>query len=143
MCRSAPPRISAVDRLLLLDEEQQQPLLPFENTPMINAWQQEEEEDDHDNIQNDSEHTNNTTVMYPPGGDDYYDDYDIETGIAYYRGVEYDPEEEDRQLDVWKGLTRPRDIEDWSNIFARFSEQMALITGVQQEFREWRSAWGP
>jgi hypothetical protein len=152
MCRSAPPRISAVDRLLLLDEEQQQPLLPFENAPMINAWQQQEAvpwdqestEEDDDDIQNDLEQT--TTVMSPPGGADYYyhDDYDFEADeVRYHTGEEYDPEEEDRQLEVWRGLTRPRDNDDWRSIFERFSGQMALITGVQQPFREWESAWGP
>jgi hypothetical protein len=155
MCRSAPPRISAVDRLLLMGDEEQQPLLPFENTPMINQWQQEEgvpwdqgstEEEYDDDIQNNSEHTTTTAVMSPPpvGADYYYhDDRDFEADeVRYYHtGEEFDPEEEDRQLEVWRGLTRPRDNDDWSNIFARFSEQLALITGVQQPFREWESAW--
>ena len=54
-----------------------------------------------------------------------------------------DDDEQERQLNVYRGLERPRDDEDWRMIFNHFTAGLALITatGMEFEFREWEDAW--
>ena len=51
-------------------------------------------------------------------------------------------QEQERQLNVYRGLERPRDDEDWRMIFDHYTtDGLALVTGMEYQFREWEDAW--
>ena len=52
-----------------------------------------------------------------------------------------DDDEIERRLNVYRGLERPRNDEDWRMIFEYHSAGLSLITGQEYEFREWQDAW--
>lgn len=135
MCRSAPPRISTIERLENPDVDQES-ILPFE----IHAgalWTVAENWADLAQIESDPE--------WSPSVLDDQEDFGLlgpdDDTPFFSNNFEQDEEEEERQLEVYRGLQRPRDDEDWRLIFERFSNQLFDITGVRQEFHEWVDAW--
>jgi len=73
---------------------------------------------------------------------------------GYLENLNFDPAEDDgflditddddeieRRLNVYRGLERPRNDEDWRMIFEYHSSGLSLITGQEYEFREWQDAW--
>ena len=55
---------------------------------------------------------------------------------------EEEEQEQERQLNVYRGLERPRDDEDWRMIFDHYTtDGLALVTGMEYQFREWEDAW--
>ena len=51
-------------------------------------------------------------------------------------------EEEERRWNVWRGVRRPRDDDDWREIFESYSQQQFNLFGISYEFFEWSSLWG-
>ncbi len=132
MCRSAPPRVSSIIERLVNPEELPQ-LLPFGFQADFADWTlDEEEEQEEEEQQEDLIDSNNNNQWFPTFEND--DDDDILLLIE-------NEEEEERQADVYRGLRRPRDDEDWRQISERFREQMYYVTGVMTEFREWENAY--
>lgn len=123
MCRSAPPRISNIERLE--DPDFQEPLLPFEIHTGFANWTLGEEENW--GIESDPEWS-----PVPVGG--ALDDQDFMPRFD-------ESEEEDRQLRVYRGLEHPQSDEDWRQILERFDTAMFDVTGVLPGFREWESAY--
>ena len=129
MCRSAPPRVSSIIERLVNPEELPQ-LLPFGFQADFADWTLEEQEEEEQQDLIDS--NNNNNQWFPTFEND--DDDDILLLLE-------NEEEEERQADVYRGLRRPRDDEDWRQISERFREQMYYVTGVMTEFREWENAY--
>jgi len=105
-------------------------LLPFGFQADFADWTLEEQEEEEQQDLIDS--NNNNNQWFPTFEND--DDDDILLLLE-------NEEEEERQADVYRGLRRPRDDEDWRQISERFREQMYYVTGVMTEFREWENAY--
>ena len=133
MCRSAPPSISnIIERLLVVNPELQEVVVVVAGFADWTLEEEQEEEEQHDLI--DSNNNNNQWFPTFENNNNDDDDDDILLQIE-------NEEEEERQADVYRGLRRPRDDEDWRQISERFREQMSYVTGVMTEFREWENAF--
>lgn len=96
------------------------------------------EQDDHGITPNGAQEVDHGIT---PNGAQEVDDGVIPYDIGEYGLLGPEDGEIDRMWNVYRGVDRPRDDDDWYACWKFVTDSLSDVTGVTFEFKQWENAW--